>query len=184
MSVPPRIGTERLVLRAWRAEDAGAVYRRGSDAAFGRYILAIPWPYDRADAEAFVGMVLERQERPNEWWWTITVRPGDESAGDLNAIMAPATGVVSMGWGIAPEHWGKGLMTEAVRAVIDWLFASTKAFKAVATADAENVGSWRVMEKAGMRREGLIRGERMHRGERRDEVRYGLLRTEWELARS
>jgi RimJ/RimL family protein N-acetyltransferase len=40
-----------------------------------------------------------------------------------------------------------------------------------------------VMEKTGMQREALVRGERLHRGQRRDEVRYGLLRPEWERGR-
>jgi RimJ/RimL family protein N-acetyltransferase len=53
--------------------------------------------------------------------------------------------------------------------------------KVCASADARNIGSWRVMEKLGMRREGLLRSQRIDRyGERVDEVRYGILRGEWD----
>jgi RimJ/RimL family protein N-acetyltransferase len=70
-------------------------------------------------------------------------------------------------------------MTEAARAVIAWAFDAYGLEKVFARADAENRGSWRVMEKAGMTREGLHRSHRVLRGERRDEVVYGLLRADW-----
>jgi RimJ/RimL family protein N-acetyltransferase len=85
-----------------------------------------------------------------------------------------------MGWGIARELWGRGLTTEAARAVVDWTFAHGSIQRVYASADARNVGSRRVMEKVGMRLEATLRQQRADRdGTVADEVWYGMLRNEW-----
>jgi RimJ/RimL family protein N-acetyltransferase len=89
-----------------------------------------------------------------------------------------------MGYGVGRAHWGKGYATEAAAAVANWLFANTDIERLAATADTRNAGSWRVMEKLGMTREGVLRGDRVIRGERADTVVYAILRHEWQAHRS
>jgi len=71
-------------------------------------------------------------------------------------------------------------MPEAAKAVIQWGFGERGLAKIWAKADPRNRRSWRVMEKLGMTREGLLRGHLKVRGERVDDVYYGILREEWE----
>ncbi|MYL06055.1 MAG: GNAT family N-acetyltransferase [Gemmatimonadales bacterium] len=85
-----------------------------------------------------------------------------------------------MGYSLARKHWGRGLTAEAARAVVDWGFRERGLAKVYAYADARNAQSLRVMEKLGMTREGTLRSHRTLRGERVDDVYYGLLRVEWE----
>ena len=84
-----------------------------------------------------------------------------------------------LGYSVAREHWGQGLVPEAARAVVEWGFKERGPAKVFARADARNRSSQRVMEKRGMTREGLLRSHVRGRGERIDDVYYGVLRDEW-----
>jgi ribosomal-protein-alanine N-acetyltransferase len=74
-------------------------------------------------------------------------------------------------------------MTEAAHAVVDWGFKNLGLAKIFAMADLPNQGSWRVMEKLGMTREGVLRRESIVNGQPVDDLYYGLLREEWETGR-
>ena len=67
-----------------------------------------------------------------------------------------------------------------MRAFVDWAFREHELSKVYATANLRNVRSHRVMEKLGMTREGAMRPHVKVRGERVDEVHYGVLREEWQ----
>ena len=73
-------------------------------------------------------------------------------------------------------------MTEAVTAVWDCGFDEFGLEKVYSRSDVENVGSWRVMEKIGMKREGTLRSQGVNRGVRQNYHYYGILRREWERA--
>jgi [ribosomal protein S5]-alanine N-acetyltransferase len=79
---------------------------------------------------------------------------------------------------LSRQHWGKGLMTEAARAVINWAF-QTYSFKRIyATCDPRNVRAWRVLERLGMRRKGFLRNHLIWNGEFRDQLYYVILHAE------
>ena len=84
-----------------------------------------------------------------------------------------------MGYSLARPLWGRGLVTEAARAVVAYGFAELGLARIQAFADIRNVGSWRVMEKLGMQREGVLRSHRVVHDERTDDVVYAILREEW-----
>jgi RimJ/RimL family protein N-acetyltransferase len=85
----------------------------------------------------------------------------------------------SIGYNVAPSHWGKGIATEAVDAALRYGFETLKLQRIFATADARNLASIRVLQKLGMRHEGTLRRHRYYRGEWADEVHYGLLAEEY-----
>ena len=68
----------------------------------------------------------------------------------------------SLGYVLARPHWGHGYMTEAVRAVIGIVFDQPHVHRIAAFADEENFASARVLEKAGMQREGILRRWSLH----------------------
>lgn len=179
MPEPVVLTTERLTLRPYHFEDIDAVLAYASDPAWSRF-LPLPEDYTGADAEAFIAqsILLDWDEHPR---WAI-VHNGVVSGGiDLRVNHRWQTG--ELGYSLAPALWGQGLAPEAATAVIDWGFARFLLAKVAACADARNRQSWRVMEKLGMQREGLLRSARIQRGERCDEVWYGILREEWEARR-
>jgi RimJ/RimL family protein N-acetyltransferase len=174
----PRLETQRLVLRPARATDVDLVLRRALNPEFGRF-LPLPEPYARDHAKAFVADMLARdpQTHPS---FIVTLR--GEAIGDVSLRVDADAAVGEMGWGMDPAHWGRGYTTEAAEAVMRWGFAERGLARVMARCDAENVASWRVMEKLGMRREGHLRAQRLLRGQRRDELVYGILREEVPLA--
>jgi RimJ/RimL family protein N-acetyltransferase len=86
---------------------------------------------------------------------------------------------VEIAYSLARQHWGKGLTTEAARSVISWAFQTYTINRIYAWSDPRNIGSWRVMEKLGMQREGLLRSHVKWHGTFRDQMYFGILRSEW-----
>ena len=85
-----------------------------------------------------------------------------------------------LGWVVAPEHGGRGLATEAAAELMRICFEDLGLRRVVALCFADNVASWRIMEKLGMRREEHSRAESLHRSGRwLDGMGYGLLAEEW-----
>ena len=165
-----------MLLRPYRAGDVDDVFAYASDEQWARY-LPVPVPYTREHAEQFIAGQLGADWQTNPRW--AVVHDG-AVAGGVDVRFRFDDGVASIGYSLARRLWGRGLMTEAVRALIETGFTVDPRLNRVeASADERNLASLRVMEKVGMRREGLIRENHVIRGERTSEVWYGLLRHEW-----
>lgn len=86
---------------------------------------------------------------------------------------------VELGYVLAKSFWGKGYMTEAVQALIDWAFQQATIQRVYATTSVDNIGSQRVMEKTGMQREGMLRKYIVHPNisdEPRDSYMYAIVK--------
>jgi ribosomal-protein-alanine N-acetyltransferase len=84
-----------------------------------------------------------------------------------------------MAYDLAPRHWGKGLMRQAVGAVLQWTFRQDQVDRVHAFVRADNTRSERLLERSGFLREGCLRSFRVCRGRPYDFFVYGLLRSEW-----
>ncbi|WP_018350338.1 GNAT family N-acetyltransferase [Longispora albida] len=80
-----------------------------------------------------------------------------------------------LGYGLHPAYWGRGLIGEAVRLVLDFGFGTLGLHRIHATTRPDNMASRRVLERAGMRLEGHHREDTLVRGEWEDSVHYALL---------
>lgn len=175
-TLPAVIETARLRLRPYRLDDVEQVLLVSMDAEWARF-LPVPIPYRRKDAEEFVArqVLLDRVATPS---WAIEL--DGSYAGGINLRFNFDHRLAELGYATAPRWWGQGVAPEAARAVIDTAFRTHADLNRVrATADLRNRASQRVMEKLGMRREGVLRQNRYAREEFVDEAWYGLLRSEW-----
>jgi RimJ/RimL family protein N-acetyltransferase len=86
---------------------------------------------------------------------------------------------MEIGYFFVPSERGKGYGTEATRLIVDYLFLSKELARIHAIADVRNRASQRVLEKAGLQREGTMRKCLFNRGEWRDYYLYSILREEW-----
>lgn len=86
---------------------------------------------------------------------------------------------MEIGYILVPNERGKGYCTEAVKIMVDYLFLSRDIVRIQAHTDVKNVGSQKVLEKAGFRKEGILRKSLFNRGEWRDNTVYSVLREEW-----
>jgi ribosomal-protein-alanine N-acetyltransferase len=84
-----------------------------------------------------------------------------------------------IGYALARKYWGQGIMPEAVRAALDYGFNVVHLNRIEARCDVANTASWHVMEKVGMKFEGVLRQNIILHGVPRDARMYGVLREEW-----
>ena len=144
--------TERLLLRPGFPEDAPAVAAAIADQAIVRNLATAPWPYALRDAEAFLAaardpilpslLIFERTDRA----------PALVGACGLGRR---ASGAVELGYWIARSHWGRGIATEACRALID-MACALRLSQLEGSHFLDNPASGRVLEKLGFEPTGIV----------------------------
>jgi RimJ/RimL family protein N-acetyltransferase len=90
----------------------------------------------------------------------------------------PPSRAWNFGIALIPEARGRGLGVEAQRMLVDYLFATTDAYRVEASTDLENIPEQRALEKAGLRLEGVARGAQFRAGRWHDLVIYARLRSD------
>lgn len=136
--------TNRLVLRPFRIGDAEAMYKNWTcDERVARYCRWHPHK-SIAETEDYLKFCIDA-----EYCWAITLKDKNEPIGAIDLVGINSVGVHEIGYVLMYEHWGQGLMTEAVKAVIEELF-SNGFDKIGACHNIDNPASGRVMEKSGM----------------------------------
>ena len=152
--------TDRLLLRAFRASDVDDALAYRNDPEFARFLTHVPVPYTRAHAEAFVETNMTE---PWDVYPTFAVVLDDRLIGTVNFSIAREERAAMLGYAIARAHWGKGLVVEAAKAAIAWAVAEHDLVEIWASTAEAHVRSRRVMEKLGMRFEGVDGGEAHYR---------------------
>ena len=144
-----RLETGRLWLRWPRAADAAAIERYCSRWEVAEHTARIPHPYPPGSAERFIFAAREGNATGRDLTLVLTpLRDMREAIGAVS-LEGRAQGRLTLGYAVAPEHWGKGFATEAVEAIIDSGFSLTDAVEIVASSHVNNTASRRVLEKSG-----------------------------------
>jgi RimJ/RimL family protein N-acetyltransferase len=128
-------------------------------------------------------------KREEEWYEQVSEDDGDvtllvcvdgDPVGTVGMHVNETWGTGELGYMVAPEAWGEGYCTDAVRTICRYAFRERRLDKVVAEAYATNPGSQRVLEKVGFQREGVHRQEAFVGGERVDLLHFGLLADEYD----
>jgi len=144
-----RIETKRLWLRWPRAMDAAAIKNFAGLAEVAQMTAEIPHPYPAGEAERFV--LQARADNSNGRGLVLAIaHKNNGTAIGIVAAHCDQRSEVEIGYALAPSHWGKGIATEAVKALIDTVFRVTAAEKIVANSRVINPASRRVLEKSGL----------------------------------
>jgi [ribosomal protein S5]-alanine N-acetyltransferase len=181
----PTLTTQRLILRPFGLEDAPDVTRLVNDRRIADTTLNIPHPYEESIALGWIGTHAEVAERGEGLTLAVTDRENGAIVGAVGLSIARAHRRGELGYWVAVDQWGRGYATEASRAMLDHAFGALDLTRVVAHCLTRNPGSWRVMEKLGMQREGCMRQHIIKWGVPEDIWLYGILRDEWrELRRA
>lgn len=175
----PILESPRLILRDLVPEDAPAVFRIRSDYQVTRYNTGLA--YDRLDQADDLIIAIQNGYRDGiELRWGITLK-GDNTVIGMCGFnyWVRHDHRASVGYDLARSYWGQGIMTEAVRAVVDFGFASMDLNRIEADADSRNPASARVLEKVGFRREGVQREQFYENGGYYDLLLFSLLRRDY-----
>lgn len=174
----PELKTKRLTLRQINEADAAAYYRGLS---------ALPhnstWP-GSLEAQS-VGNARNAIRSYNNYFkraktiipWVLVDR-NDNVAGFVKLCEIQIRSKAEIGYWLSKSLWGKGLMTEALEAVVTFGFGQLGLHRIYATTNIDNRSSQRVLEKVGFRKEGVLRRHSLLQGKWADSVIYGLLNTD------
>lgn len=137
----------------------------------------LPYPYTQEDGKEYISAMLSAKE--DETFAFAIVADG-KVIGSIGCFRQGNIHrrTAELGYYIAEEYWGRGIMTEAVMQICQYVFGRSDILRIYAEPFAYNAASCRVLEKAGFQYEGTLRSNAVKNGEVVDMRMYSLLKTE------
>ena len=137
----------------------------------------LPYPYSEQDGIDFISSMLSANEDET---FAFAITLDDKAIGSIGVFRQQNIHrqTAEMGYYIAEEYWGKGIMTDAVKQTCEYVFKNSDILRIYAEPFAYNTGSCRVLEKAGFQYEGTLRNNAVKNGKVIDMKMYSLLREE------
>src|SRR3954451_12216810 len=172
--------TDRLTLRELEAGDWAALHVVESEPEVARF--QDFGPRTAEETRAYLARALRfAASRPRRTYdLAVVLRAEDRLVGRCGIGMSDEDGRQAMLWyTLHRDYWGRGYTTEAARALVEFGFRELGLHRVWADCDPANVGSYRVMEKLGMRREAHLRENYWIKGGWTDSLIYAILAREW-----
>lgn len=175
-----RFETDRLVLREYKYNDFERVHIYGSKPDFSKYEM---WgPNSVEDTKYFIDTIIKNtrsQPYPEfkrfEFELAVCLKPKNPLIGGCSfRRLSELSHVARMGWGINPDFQNCGYATEVAQPLINFGFQDLGLRVIYATCDTRNIASYKVMEKLGMQRVGILKGDRKIDGRAFDSYRYEI----------
>jgi len=184
-AMEPPIETERLILREFLSEDGEEVHAYARDLEVVRYL---DWgPNTPEETRAYIDRAIRssREQPRRTYELAVIFKPTGALVGSAALRLDPlAPFTAELGYVLHRLAWGQGLGTELVRALVRSAFLDLQVRRVWAQCRPENVGSCRVMKKAGLRFEEYLQNRRTLRGEWVDSYLCGITRRDWLHAQS
>lgn len=176
----PTLETERLILRKLVPEDAEDIFAYASDDQVSRYVTWDTHPSVEV-SRGFIEFTLGRYDRDEAGEWGIVLKSSGRLIGAMGFPWVDAKNRRGeIGYVIARPYWGQGLVPEAVVRVLRFAFTEMGLNRVECCHFLPNEKSGRVMQKAGMRFEGIARERFFAKGRFWDVKQYAILKKEWE----
>jgi RimJ/RimL family protein N-acetyltransferase len=176
----PALITDRLILRVYEEADWAAAHEYGGDAETSQYQA---WgPNTEDETRQFIQRCIEGSEQPKEkgYFYAIALKADRAMIGGCNLCYTDRVNREAMiGYTLSRRYWNQGYTTEAAAALLRFGFEDLGLHRIISWCTPENIGSWRVMEKIGMSREGQEHEAAWFKGKWHDWVRYAILDREW-----
>ena len=137
----------------------------------------LPYPYTEQDGKDFISAILSADENES---FSFAITVDNMVIGSIGIFRQDNIHrqTAELGYYIAEEYWGKGIMTEAVKQICEYVFNKSDIIRIYAEPFAYNIASCRVLEKAGFQYEGTLRSNAVKNGKVIDMKIYSLLKTE------
>lgn len=153
-----RLETDRLILRRFVIEDADEMYNNwANDDEVTKYLT---WPtHSSVDVTKYIlNGWIEKYENDNFYNWAIVLKETGQVIGNISVVeLREDIESAIVGYCMSRSLWGQGIMPEALGEVIAFLFDEVGLNRVAAEHDVNNPKSGRVMQKAGMRFDGILR---------------------------
>lgn len=175
------INTDRLILRKFRYDDADNMYKNwGSDNNVTKFLSWKPHT-SVEETKGIIAKWIEEYKEDNVYDWVIELKELDEVIGGISIVhLDERNSSCEIGYCMSSKYWGRGIMTESLKAVINFLFSEVGFNRIEAKHDTKNIGSGKVMAKSGMKYEGTLRQVKLRNNiEFYDLAIYSILKSEW-----
>jgi ribosomal-protein-alanine N-acetyltransferase len=161
-------------LRGWRRGDGGSLVRHANNRNVWINLRdRFPHPYTKKDAARWMSYVRYAPPGTN-----FAIAVDDEAVGGIGFVVQTDVHRLSaeIGYWLGEAFWGRGIMTEALRAVTELAFRDHRMTRLYAAVFEWNPASMRVLEKVGYVREGVLRRSAIKDGKIIDQVLYAMTR--------
>lgn len=165
-------------IRKWKPEDAADLAAALSNEKIQDNLRdGLPYPYTEQDGADYISAMLSADENET---FAFAVTVDGKVIGSIGVFRQGNIHwrTAELGYYIAEEYWGKGIMTEAVKQICKHVFDRSDIIRIYAEPFAYNAASCRVLEKAGFQYEGTLRSNAVKNGKVVDMKMYSLLRAE------
>ncbi len=175
-----KLETDRLILRRYICEDAAAMFNNwASDGEVTKYLM---WKtHDSVEvSKSIISDWLQQYSDKRYYHWAIVLKEnGDEPIGDIAVVhMNEEVSMMHIGYCIGRKWWHQGITSEALKAVMDFLFDVVGANRIESRHDPRNSNSGKVMQKCGMKYEGTLRSSDWNNQGICDASYYALLKSD------
>ena len=175
----PTLETKRLILRRMTMKDAQDIFEYSKDPEVARHVL---WDAqkDLSEAKEYCRFMMRRYRQDQPSSWGIIHKASGRLVGTIGYMeYREDHGSVEVGYSLARSLWNGGYMTEALSRVIAHTFETMDVNRIEAQHELTNPSSGRVMEKCGMKKEGVLRQRLYNKGKYVDVALYAILHSDY-----
>ncbi|QFZ19342.1 GNAT family N-acetyltransferase [Saccharothrix syringae] len=173
------VRTRRLALRPFTLADLAAVHSWQSRADVNRYLYGEARTPEETAGSLVNKAAVTWPEKEGQYLCLAIEKDGEVIGESVLKYLSQYHRQGEVGYVLHPDHHGHGYATEATAAMIDLAFDHLGLHRVIASCDALNEASWRVMERLGMRKEAHFRHNEIFKGAWGDELIYAVLEDEW-----
>lgn len=180
-----KIETDRLIIRDHLENDIDSLHELLINEKAMYYLPYIrTTTMDESKQNLYEAIKHSKLKNRKKYFFAILMKETNEYIGEIGftvTIDCSYGKVINLGYFIMPCYWGKGIVTEATRKVIDYAFSETDVIKIETGCIKGNIGSEKIMQKVGMVKEAELKKHVLLNSKLYDRVEYRLLKEEWEL---
>lgn len=175
----PILESERLAFRGFTNDDIEDIFEYASIPEVTEFL---PWETHRVtdDTKEFLKVSKEMFEKKDNIDFAIVLKSENKVIGGISVRKwNNENRCADIGYVLSPKYWKRGIITEAIKRIVKFGFEELNANRIEAQCDEKNIGSYRAMEKAGMKYEGTFRQKILMKGKYVDMKYYSILREEY-----
>ena len=174
----PAINTEKLLLRQVEKSDVNEIFFLRSDKKVLEYLDRAP-AANIQEAASWIEKINELEKNNNAVTWAITLKPDDTLIGTLGFWNITKEHYrAEIGYTLHPNHQGKGIMQEAMLAVLNYGFKIMKLHSIEGNVNPNNLSSIKILERNNFTREGFFKENYFYDGKFLDSAIYSLISPE------
>ena len=173
----PHIKTERLIMSSPHVSDLEKIRSiLNAKEDYSKNTVNIPFPYTIENAKFWLNIAEVGLKNQNQFIFAIRLKKTNELIGGIDLGVNKQFHKAELGYWLNKKHWNNGFATEATKAIINFGFKELNLKRIFATHFEANLSSGRVMEKAGMKKEGILKCHTFKNGKYQNHILYAIIK--------